>query len=201
MSHSTYYPEPRISKFLFASRYMAALWLVARVYLGWQWLTAGWHKVWADGAFNTAWVGPDASAAGGFLRGALANSSGEGATVPGWYGWLIEHIFLPQTALFSNLVALGEVLVGVALILGFLTGISAFLGGTMNAAFMLAGTLSTNPIMFILATWIVLAWRVAGYYGLDRWVLPRLGAPRGDDFVKFGSRIGELHRPRASGTG
>jgi len=49
----------------------------------------------------------------------------------------------------------------------------------MNVSFMLAGTLSSNPIMFILATWLVLAWRIAGYYGLDYWVLPLLGAPAG----------------------
>ncbi|MEZ4606565.1 MAG: hypothetical protein R2865_07130 [Deinococcales bacterium] len=69
-------------------------------------------------------------------------------------------------------------MVGIALIIGFLTGISAFLGGLMNASFLLAGTVSTNPIMFILATWLVLAWRVAGHWGLDYWVLPILGAPR-----------------------
>ncbi len=40
-----------------------------------------------------------------------------------------------------------------------------------------AGTVSTNPVLFILATWLVLAWRVAGYWGLDRWVLPALGVP------------------------
>ena len=78
----------------------------------------------------------------------------------------------------SHLVAIGEVLVGIALIVGFPTGVSAFLGGLMNAAFLLAGTLSSNPVMFILATWIVLAWRVAGYYGLDCWILPKLGASR-----------------------
>jgi len=79
----------------------------------------------------------------------------------------------------SYVVAFGEFLVGLALIVGFLTGLMAFLGGLMNVSFMLAGTLSTNPIMFMLATWIVLAWRTAGYYGLDYWVLPWLGAPRG----------------------
>jgi thiosulfate dehydrogenase [quinone] large subunit len=41
-----------------------------------------------------------------------------------------------------------------------------------------ASQLGNNPLMmFILATWLVLAWRVAGYWGLDRWVLPRLGVP------------------------
>ncbi len=91
---------------------------------------------------------------------------------------MIENLFLPNAWLMSHLVAFGEVLVGIALIVGFLTGVSAFLGGLMNAAFLLAGTLSSNPVMLILATWIVLAWRVAGYYGLDYWILPKLGTTR-----------------------
>src|SRR5690554_4532968 len=52
MDNSSFYPEPPISKFLFASRGMAPLWTVIRVYLGWLWLDAGWHKV-----TNPAWVG------------------------------------------------------------------------------------------------------------------------------------------------
>ena len=65
----------------------------------------------------------------------------------------------------------------VILIIGLLTGIAAFFGGFMNASYLLAGTVSTNPVLFILATWLVLAWRVAGWWGLDRWVLPLLGVP------------------------
>ena len=47
----------------------------------------------------------------------------------------------------------------------------------MNASFLFAGTVSSNPLLFILATWLVLAWKVAGWYGLDRWALPLLGTP------------------------
>ena len=54
---------------------------------------------------------------------------------------------------------------------------SGLFSGLMNANFLLAGTVSTNPIPFILATWVVLAWRVAGYWGLDRWALPLIGVP------------------------
>jgi thiosulfate dehydrogenase (quinone) large subunit len=183
MSKTVYYPEPTITKFLFASKAMAPVWLVVRVYLGWLWLSAGWGKVF--GERSAAWVGADAgTAVGGYLRGALGRAQAETPTVAGWYGWMIEHIFLPNAVLMSYLVAWGELLVGLALILGFLTGLSAFLGGTMNVSFLLAGTLSTNPIMFILATWLVLAWRVAGYYGLDYWALPRIGAPRGIGFSR-----------------
>ena len=82
-------------------------------------------------------------------------------------------------------------LVGIALILGLLTGIAAFFGAFMNANFLFAGTLSTNPLLLILAILIVLAWRVAGYWGLDRWALPLLGVP---------GVPGTLFRPRATPT-
>jgi thiosulfate dehydrogenase [quinone] large subunit len=47
----------------------------------------------------------------------------------------------------------------------------------MNMSFLLAGSASTNPIMFTLAVGLILAWKVAGYYGLDRYLLPLLGTP------------------------
>jgi thiosulfate dehydrogenase [quinone] large subunit len=31
--------------------------------------------------------------------------------------------------------------------------------------------------MFTLAVGLMLAWKVAGYYGVDRYLLPRLGTP------------------------
>ena len=175
MTNTGFYPEPPLSKFLFASKALAPLWTVVRVYLGWLWLDAGWHKV-----TNPAWTGDSAGAAvSGFLNRALSLSTGDAPSVAGWYAWIIENVFLPAAPVFSYLVAYGELLIGVALIVGFLTGLMAFLGGLMNVMFMLAGTLSSNPMMFILATWLVLAWRTAGYYGLDYWVLPWLGAPAG----------------------
>lgn len=174
MPHATFYPEPRISKFFFASKLMAPLWAVVRIYLGYLWLSAGWGKV-----TNPAWVGADAGVAiTGFLSHALTLAGGEHPSVQGWYAWLIKRVFLPNAAVMSYLVAFGEFLVGLALSLGFLTGLSAFMGGFLNASFLLAGALSTNPVMFILATWLVLAWRIAGYYGLDYWLLPKLSAPR-----------------------
>ncbi len=47
----------------------------------------------------------------------------------------------------------------------------------MNFNFMLAGSASTNPVLFLLAVLLILAWKVAGYYGLDRVLLHRLGTP------------------------
>ena len=67
--------------------------------------------------------------------------------------------------------------VGIGLVLGALTGVAAFFGCLMNMSFLLAGSASTNPIMFTLAIGLILGWKVAGYYGLDRYLLPFLGTP------------------------
>jgi hypothetical protein len=42
---------------------------------------------------------------------------------------------------------------------------------------MTAGSASTNGMLFAIATWLVLAWRNAGWIGLDRWLLPTVGTP------------------------
>jgi thiosulfate dehydrogenase [quinone] large subunit len=60
-----------------------------------------------------------------------------------------------------------------------LTGIAAFFGATMNMSYLLAGSTSTNPVMFAFAIGLILAWKMAGYHGLDRYLLPRLGVPWG----------------------
>ena len=165
--------EPAVSRLLFADPRLAPLWLLLRVYVGYEWLTAGWGKLTSPGG---VWVGEKAGAAvTGFLHGALTKTGGDHPDVQSGYAWFIQHVALPNAGLFSYLVVYGELLVGAALILGLFTGLAAFFGGFMNASYLLAGTVSTNPVLFILATWLVLGWRVAGWWGLDRLVLPRFG--------------------------
>ena len=133
-THDIHYPEPRVTQFLFASKAMAPLWTIVRIYLGWQWLTSGWGKVTGGG-----WVGAEAGGAvRGFLGRALTLAQGERPSVSAWYAWLIEHVFLPNAVVMSHFVAIGEVLVGLALIAGFLTGASAFFGGLMKTSMLLS---------------------------------------------------------------
>ena len=168
-------PEPNVTRFLFADRRMAPVWLVVRVYLGYLWLVAGWGKLTDP---SGAWVGEKAGAAvKGFALGAMQQTTGEHPQVTGWYAGFLENVVVPNATLFSYLVTFGEILVGLSLIFGLLTGISAFFGAFMNASFIFAGTAGANPLMFILAILLMLAWRVAGYWGLDRWALPALGVP------------------------
>jgi thiosulfate dehydrogenase [quinone] large subunit len=73
--------------------------------------------------------------------------------------------------------ALTELVVGILLILGLFTGIAAFIGAVMNFSYVFAGSAGVNPLYIIISLFLILAWRVAGWYGLDRFVLPRLGTP------------------------
>lgn len=162
--------ESAFSHFFTADTRSAPLWLLVRLYVGWFWLHAGWAKL-----FNPAWVGENSGAAmTGFVNKALQKTEGLHPDVQGWYASFLETAVLPYPEAWAHAITYGEILVGVALILGFLTGIAAFFGVFMNLNFLLAGTVSMNPILGVLGIGLILAWRVAGHIGIDRYVLPRL---------------------------
>lgn len=172
MKQITFGTSP-IENYLFASTKIAWLWLCARLYIGWAWLSAGMGKF-----GEAAWTGDNAGAAiTGFVQRALTKTTGEHPDVTGWYAAFLEHVVLPNSTFWSYLIVYGEILVGVALILGIFTGLAAFFGAVMNFSFLFAGTVSSNPVMVLITVFIILAWKVAGYWGLDRFVLPMLGTP------------------------
>ena len=76
----------------------------------------------------------------------------------------------------------GELLIGIGLIIGAFVGIAAFFGALMNWNYIMAGAASTNGLLLVVAILLVLAWKVAGYYGADFVLLRWLGVPwRGSD--------------------
>jgi thiosulfate dehydrogenase [quinone] large subunit len=165
--------EPPVARSLFGGVRWAWIWLILRLYVGYEWVSAGYGKL-----TNPAWTGDKAGAAlTGFIQNALTLTGGQHPAVQGWYAAFLQNVVLPNATIWGYLVAWGETLVGVALILGLFTGIAAFFGSFMNVNYLLAGAVSTNPILFAIATWLVLAWRTAGWWGLDRWILPALGTP------------------------
>jgi len=181
-SSVTQIPEPSLSKLLFADTRFAFIWVLVRVYVGWTWLETGIQKV-----QNPLWVGPEAGTAlTGFVMRALEKTGGAHPDVQMWYGNFLEGLVLNNAPFMSNVIAFGEVLVGLGLILGAFTGIAAFFGAFMNMNFLLAGTVSTNPILFVSQLFLILAWRVAGWIGFDRVLLPMLGVPwqKGNLFKK-----------------
>ena len=156
--------------FFTASTRSAPFWLIVRLYLGYEWLIAGYEKI-----LNPAWFGSAAGAAlNGFVQGALGKTTGAHPDVQMWYAAFLKGTVLPHLVTWSNMIAVGEVLVGLGLIVGLFTGVAAFFGFFMNLNFMLAGTVSTNPILMILALGLILARRIAGHWGLDRYARPFL---------------------------
>ena len=152
-------------------RLTGILWLALRLWLGYTWLKAGLPKAFGDKA--EFWVGDRAGVAvSGFLKGALARAEGDSPQVQSWYADFVREIALPNAALFSYMVAYGEVLVGLALILGLLTNFAASMGVLMNLAYLFAGTISKNPQMLVAEAAIAVAGIAVGYYGLDRYLIP-----------------------------
>jgi thiosulfate dehydrogenase (quinone) large subunit len=148
-------------------QYTGLFWLVLRLFVGYEFLTAGWEKI-----ESGKWIG--GNAIGGFLKGALGKATGEHPEVQGWYVDLVNNVFMPNAVVLSTMVAVGETLVGIALIVGIFTKFSAAMGAIMNLAFLGAGTSSSNPQMLVMQVAMVFGGAGVAYYGLDRWVLPYL---------------------------
>lgn len=167
--------DPPIARFLFQSTgAMAWIWLVVRLYVGYDFLVAGWHKL-----TTPAWTNDSGDAIAGYWKGALGTTpAGAPVITFDWYRAFIQFLADTNSAgWFSYVIVFGELAVGIGLVLGAFTGLAAAGGLLMNMAFLLAGTTSTNPVLAILGVLLVLAWKNAGYIGLDRWLLPLLGTP------------------------
>ena len=165
---------PPFARFLFNNRAAGLFWLPIRVFVGVSFLDAGIHKI-----TDPAWTNGGSALLAYWQRAAaIPEAPARPAITYDWYRDFINFLINGHhEGWFAWAVTLGELAVGVGLVLGALTGLAAFFGAFMNMSFLLAGSASTNPVLFTFAIGLMLAWKVAGYYGLDRWLLPRLGTP------------------------
>ncbi len=164
---------PAFTRFLFGNSRAGLFWLPIRLFVGFAWLEAGWHKF-----IDPEWTQGGAALRAYWERAASIPEQGRPPITFEWYRDFINTLLAGNhESWFAWVVTLGELAVGIGLILGVLTGLAAFGGALMNMSFLLAGSASTNPVMFTLAIGLILAWKVAGYYGVDRYLLPRLGTP------------------------
>ena len=166
--------DPPIARFFFQSTTAAWLWLVVRLYVGYEFLTAGWAKL-----HESVWTDGSGTGILGFWKGALGTTpAGAPVITFDWYRAFIQFMVDSNSAgWFSYVIVFGELAVGIGLILGIFTGLAGSGGFVMNMAFLLAGSTSANPVMAILGVLLILAWKNAGYIGLDRFLLPLLGTP------------------------
>ncbi|QPC80517.1 DoxX family membrane protein [Phototrophicus methaneseepsis] len=165
--------EPNFVKQLLSSPRFAILWLIVRVLLGLQWIEAGSHKV-----SEAAWTQTGLALKGYWESAVAIPEAGRPAISYDWYRAFLQGLLDAEAyTWFAKLIAYGEVLVGIALIVGAFVGIAAFCGALMNFNFMLAGSASTNPVLFTAAIALILAWKVAGYIGADYFLLNWIGTP------------------------
>ena len=170
-SQSITFSDPPIARGLFQSTHAGLFWVPVRCYFGYEWLNTGFELLrdpaWMDGSqMHDFWwdvvYGP----------GSVDQTSSSIVVYRTFLNGLIDA---GVSALFARLVVFGEILVGAALVLGAFVGISAFFGALMNMNFMLVSSASVNPLFLLGAVGLMLSWKVAGYFGLDRWLLPSIG--------------------------
>ena len=180
---------PAFTRFLFSNSQAGLFWLPIRLFLGFSWIEAGWHKLTGGG-----WIDGGAALRGYWEGAAKIPENGRPPITYEWYRDFINTLLTGHhETWFAWVITFGELAIGVALIIGMLTGVAAFFGAFMNMSFLLAGSASTNPVLFTLAIGLMLAWKVAGYYGVDRYLLPMLGTP-----WRPGSVVGKDTRARGA---
>jgi thiosulfate dehydrogenase [quinone] large subunit len=171
---ATQVQDPPFARFLFQDARAGALWLPLRIFVGYEWLEAGWHK------FNDPKWMDTGAALQGYWKNAVAVSpdTGRGPIAFEWWRGFIQTLLDNQAyTWFGKVITFGELAVGLGLIFGALVGVAAVGGLLMNMSFLLSGSTSSNPILLGAAFLLILAWKVAGWIGLDRYLLPMLGTP------------------------
>ncbi|MCA9859702.1 MAG: DoxX family protein [Thermomicrobiales bacterium] len=164
--------DPVWWKLLLGNVYFSLIWLPLRFFVGREWLSSGEGKV-RGGDFTSG-----ESLAGYWTNAVAVPEQGRPLISYGWYRDFLQYMLDREWyTWFADLVMWGEVLIGLGILVGALVGIAAFFGTVMNFSFQLAGTTSSNPVLFGLSVFLILAWKVAGYWGLDRYLLPLLGTP------------------------
>lgn len=182
--------DPALARFLFSDVRSAWIWLILRVWLGYAWFDASLHKI-----NDPAWVGTGEALKGFWTKAVIVPETGKAVIAYDWYRSFLTYMLDNEAyTWFGKLVAYGELLIGIGLIIGAFVGIAAFFGALLNWNFIMAGAASTNGLLLIVAILLVLAWKVAGYYGADFVLLRWLGVPwRGSD--------GKLDAAEPSATG
>ena len=132
---------PAFTRFLFSNSRAGLFWLPIRLFVGFTWLEAGYHKFSGKG-----WLDGGAALKGYWERAAAVPDTGSPAITFDWYRAFIQTL-LDNNAhtWFAPLITFGEMAVGIGLIIGLLTGFAAFFGALMNMSFLLAGSASSTP--------------------------------------------------------
>ena len=161
---------PSFINMMFSDKRFSILWLAVRVWLGWQWIDASLHKL-----TNPGWMKTGEALKGFWASAVQVPATGRPAIAFDWYRSFLQAMLNAQAyTWFAKIIAVSEFAIGILLIAGVFVGVTAFFGGFMNWNFIMAGSASVNGVFFALAVLLVLAWKIAGYLGVDYVLLPRI---------------------------
>jgi thiosulfate dehydrogenase [quinone] large subunit len=146
------------------------MWMVPRIWLGAQWTKAAQQKI-----VDPQWMQTGEAFKGLWLN--VVQTPVEGPSIGlAWYHAFLQMMLDTQAyTWFARIVAYGELLMGIALMLGAFTGLITLLGSLTYWLFIAAGSASANPMLFVIAVALIMAWKVSGYYGADYYLLQWLG--------------------------
>ncbi len=129
--------------------------LPLRLFLG-----LGWLRTFAEKATEPGWRD------GSELAAFLSSQVERGEIVFPLYRELVVELFLPNATLLGWLVMVGELLVGVAILLGLLTSLALLVATFMNLNFILAGE-PTPSAFYVVIQVALLVGGVGAVLGLD----------------------------------
>jgi len=168
--------DPPFLQWLFTNPWASLLWLPLRLWIGYEWLSAGWGKL-----HESAWMDTGYALRGFWQNAVQVSESGHSPIGFDWYRDFIQYLLDHEAyTWFAKVISISEFTFGLLLMLGAFTGLVALFSSFMTWNFIMAGSASTNGVMFLIAIGLILAWKVAGYIGLDYFLLPALGTPWDD---------------------
>jgi thiosulfate dehydrogenase [quinone] large subunit len=148
---------PRLLDQVTKSKALAVLWTVARIWLGVEWIQAGWAKLW--GAENPSFLHHGGAGVAGFAS--------HGAASYTWWHHFLTGFVVPNAGWIGITISVLEFTIGIALVIGFITPGFALAGLVLNLTYMLSGTSGVNPAYAAASVLLILTWRTSGWIGVD----------------------------------
>lgn len=147
----------RIWEWLKESKLFALGWTAMRIWLGVMWIQAGAAKLWGDES-------------SGFMHhggSAVAGFASHGTPAYSWWGSFLHHFVVPNADWIAVLVAVAELVVGIALCAGFFTRIASLGSLALLFTYVMSGTASVCAFYALFAVVIMTMWRTSSWLGVD----------------------------------
>jgi len=148
---------PRGFHWLQRSKSAALIWNAMRIWLGVMWLQAGISKVW--GAESSSFLHNNGAGVAGFASHGVAAYS--------WWGSFLHNFVVPNSGWIALLVAFGELAIGAALAVGFLTPLACLASLLLLFTYVMSGTASVCAFYALFAIVILAMWPTSGWIGID----------------------------------